>query len=259
MARKKWTKESVKKEARKYESKSVFIKMSRGAANAARRMGIWEEVCSHMKVYIPSNKWTKGRCKSMAIKCKTRGEFQDKHVGAYQAAHRNGWLDELCVHMVSYKKPCGYWTKERCMLEAKKYKTRNSFQKYSSGAYNAAWGKKWLDEICSHMELAYVPRDYWTKEICFNEAKKFNSRKEFRFYSLNAYLASRRNGWLDEICAHYDENVKQWTREMCLKEAGKYASRDDFYRDSPNAYCECVKNGWNDILIDLLNKERGLL
>ena len=53
--------------------------------------------------------------------------------------------------MKEVKKPSGYWTKERCKKEAKKYNTRSNFEKGSGGAYGAAHKKGWLEEYCKHM------------------------------------------------------------------------------------------------------------
>ena len=44
------------------------------------------------------------------------------------------------------RKPPGYWTKEKCEQESKKYKTRSEFSKYSNGAYTRACKNKWIDE-----------------------------------------------------------------------------------------------------------------
>lgn len=47
--------------------------------------------------------------------------------------------------------PILYWTKERCCEEASKYSSRTEFSLRSVGAYYAAQGKGWLDDICGHM------------------------------------------------------------------------------------------------------------
>ena len=68
-----------------------------------------------------------------------------KSSGAYASAKKNGWLDQICGHMKELKKPSGYWTKERCTLEAKKYKKRNKFKKGSGSAFDSACRNGWLD------------------------------------------------------------------------------------------------------------------
>ena len=40
----------------------------------------------------------------------------------------------------------GKWNRKTCYEEAKKYKTRNEFQKRSNSAYNAARRNGWLDD-----------------------------------------------------------------------------------------------------------------
>ena len=79
---------------------------------------------------------------------------------------------------MSKPKPRGYWTKERCHEEAKRFNSRKAFQKGST-AYTRAHKAGWLDDICQHMSGGRVPNGYWTKQRCHDEAKKFLTRVEF--------------------------------------------------------------------------------
>ena len=145
------------------------------------------------------------------------------------------------------QKKSGYWTKEHCAEEAKKYQNRSSFCKGSNGAYTAALKHSWLDEICSHMEIRWKKR--WTsKELCAEEAKKFNNRKEFAEFSSGAWAAAQQKGWLDEICSHMEVRwQKKWdTKSKCAKEAKKYKNRTDFQRYSPGAWNAANKHNWLD-------------
>lgn len=145
------------------------------------------------------------------------------------------------------QKKSGYWTKEHCAEEAKKYQNRSSFCKGSNGAYTAALKHSWLDEICSHMEIRWKKR--WTsKELCAEEAKKFNNRKEFAEFSSGAWAAAQQKGWLDEICSHMEVRwQKKWdTKAKCAKEAKKYKNRTDFQRYSPGAWNAANKHNWLD-------------
>ena len=40
---------------------------------------------------------------------------------------------------------------------------------------------------------------HWTYETCYEEAKKYKSRKEFCDNAHTAYDVARKNGWLDEL------------------------------------------------------------
>ena len=96
----------------------------------------------------PNGYWTKERCHKEALKYSIRKEFVKGSSGAYNAAYKNGWLDEICSHMEII---CGKWTIETTKEEALKYNTHIEFSKGSRGAYATAYKNGWLDEICSHM------------------------------------------------------------------------------------------------------------
>jgi len=94
-----------------------------------------------------------------------------------------------------------------------------------------------------------VYKKTWTKEKCSEEALKYRTRKEFKDNSPNAYSASVRNKWLNDICQHMGEKkIKNlfWTKEKCAEEALKYNSRSEFEKGSPSAYVKSGKMGWKD-------------
>ena len=41
--------------------------------------------------------WSIDKLKEEALKYKTRGEFQKFSLSAYSIAHKNGWLDDVCL------------------------------------------------------------------------------------------------------------------------------------------------------------------
>ena len=44
------------------------------------------------------------------------------------------------------------WTFDAVQQEALNYSTRSAFQKGSNSAYQTAYKKSWLDDVCSHMK-----------------------------------------------------------------------------------------------------------
>ena len=82
------------------------------------------------------------------------------------------------------------WTKETCILEAKKYKSRTEFKKKSSGAYSAAITNGWQQDIFRILPTLQKPSGYWTKQRCAIEAKKFNKKSDFKSRS-SAAAATR--------------------------------------------------------------------
>lgn len=239
-----WTKERCHEEALNYEVRKAFQIGSKSAYKAAYSKGWMSDICSHMKS-PPKQKekgyWTKERCANEALEYETRTAFQKGAQGAYLAARKNKWLNDICGHMKCIKKPDGYWTKERCHEQALNYEVREAFRIGSKGAYDAALRHGWLDEICSHMETPFV----WTFDKCAEEALQHNSKTLFKNSAGGAYRAARKNGWLDKICGHM-ETPFVWTKELILEEAIKYTSKTDFKQQSSGAYMAAKKLGCFD-------------
>lgn len=64
-----WNKETCKIEALKYETRKDFNKESKGAYLTAHKLGILDDICSHMKI-----------CGSLMLRCVYAYEFPDNHV-----------------------------------------------------------------------------------------------------------------------------------------------------------------------------------
>ncbi|MCE3255585.1 MAG: hypothetical protein K0R25_1079 [Rickettsiaceae bacterium] len=193
--------------------------------------------------------WTKVACAKEALKYKTRSEFKKNSAGAVHAAQINCWMDEICLHMTQFRKPDGYWTKEKCAEEASKYLTKVEFQKKAVSAYRESLNNNWLNEICAHMITLRNPNGYWTKEACHKEALKYQSRVEFQKKSSAACSMAYKKGWIDEICSHMKEIKKPnnyWTKEMCHKEALKYNTKIELRKNSATAYKAAWQNKWLD-------------
>ena len=87
-----------------------------------------------------------------AKKYSSRTEFKNKGKGAYYAAHRYGWIDEMVWlksknERGSEHKKRRWKTKEDVVEESKKYTSRSEFKNKSQQAYNIANKNKWLDEM----------------------------------------------------------------------------------------------------------------
>jgi predicted GIY-YIG superfamily endonuclease len=86
----------------------------------------------------------------------------------------------------------------------------------------------------------------WTKENCIKEILNYKTKKDFYEKSRNAYQASYKKGWLDEISNNLIGNKRNFftKKENCIEEALKYISLSDFSKKSPGAYKSSHKNGW---------------
>lgn len=83
----------------------------------------------------------------------------------------------------------------------------------------------------------------WTYYLCYEEAKKYNSRTDFQRSCYGAYRAARKNKWIGD----YDwlkekiHNNGYWTYDHCLEEAKKYSSKKEFRENSVTCYGLCCR------------------
>jgi len=91
-----------------------------------------------------------------------------------------------------------------------------------------------------------MTQNHWTKELCYEEALKYNTRTEFQKGSSIAYRTAIVNSFLDEITSHM-KSKKQgyWTYQRCLEEVSKYKTLKEFREKAASAYQTIIKNNWN--------------
>ena len=97
----------------------------------------------------------------------------------------------------------------------------------------------------------------WTKDKCQIEALKYNSRIDFKKNNENAYQASRRNNWLDDVCYHMNTKKTKpkgyWNYDRCQKEALKYKTRNEFQKENSSSYTISYRNKWLDKICSHMN------
>lgn len=99
-------------------------------------------------------KWNQDKCQVEAIKYKTRLEFQKNASTAYKFCLKNNILNHVCSHMIkkNHNKIVNFkCTKDKCLQEALKYKTKKEFYTNSQNAYRFSIRNNFLSEICGHM------------------------------------------------------------------------------------------------------------
>ena len=238
----KWNKNTCYNEAQKYNSAHEFEEGNGSAYDAARRNGWIKDYSWFVKHWSP--KWNRETCLLEAKKYTTRTAFQKGNGSAYSRALREGWIDDYTWLKSRQTKPTGYWNNyDHCYEEAKKYKTRSSFQKNCRSGYSNAQKKGWLDD---YTWFEKKPRsNYWNEDTCYEEAKKYDSLTAFARNAVRAYELARKNGWLDRY-NWLRKLTFVWTYDLCKEEAQKYTKRSYFKKASPGAYSKARINGWLD-------------
>lgn len=154
-----WTLERLMEDAAQYSSRSDW-RWAKGSGYAsAQRLGLLDQCCAHMSGPKPAGYWTLERCMEDAAQYSSRSEWKSESAGAAWNAQQNGWMDQCCAHMVSDRKPRGFWTLETCMEDAAQYSSRVEWSNKSQSGYASAVANGWLDQCCAHMEAAHCGSD----------------------------------------------------------------------------------------------------
>lgn len=143
--------------------------------------------------------WSKNELIKEALKYKTKNEFQQKSKSAYLAAYRRNILNDICSHMIITKKENGYWTIEKCFMEAKKYNNKKDFRENCVQANKVLRKHKLFDEACSHMKNLINKNNYWNEEKCKEKSLLCNTRTDFKMKFGVAYQVSIKNNWLNNF------------------------------------------------------------
>ena len=226
-----WTPKTILAAARRFEKTEDWRLSSHGSFSAAKRMGLYDKACAHMKT---NKRLTKEFVVSDAARFDSKSEWKKASASAYKKARQAGWLEEACAHMDTlWEKK---WDKESLSAEAQKYKTRNEWLQESPNSYQAAHKMGVADEISIHMEwLSH--RNKWTEEAIKLEAKKYGSRSEWAKNSPGSYEAAMKIDKRDVAASHMDKLwQKRWDKESILESSSKHASPTSWIREFSGAY-----------------------
>jgi len=219
----KWSVESVKKLALGYTHRSLFMRGHPGAYKAAKKLGIMDEVCSHMNTI--RELWCAESAAKEALKYQKRAAFMRESAGAYAFCLRNGLIDQVCLHMEENQKQ---WSEDEIALEAKKYDRRVDFKFKSSNAYKAAQRRGIIDKVCSHMEWHYKPSN--VVYIWKAENQYFNKKQVYKIgVTVDMWGKSR----IDVVAKNHGFNATEITMSTCLA-AREVEKKLLSFGDNPN-------------------------
>jgi len=180
-------------------------------------------------------------------------EWKKAEPKAYAGAKRKGMIGEICL-MFDWvtMKPKGYWDKEHCIEEAKKYHNKGQWRKNSGSSYAIALKNNWLDICCAHMTKLQNqrPSKTWSdKNACFETAKLFDRPSDWAKNYPGAARSATKNGWFKEMTAHMKKRKTlpngHWKiKENVLNEAKKYKTKTEWVKNSVASYQSAIKNGW---------------
>lgn len=238
-----WTKELVFEVANKCTTWKEFHKTYDAAYKAALKNGWLDEVktilpCGRGKYY-----WTKEHIFEAARQSKSRNEFQKTYEGAYTAAWRNGWLDELHLAMK------GIWEIKGDRFNRALYAiiSYSRHMIYIGISYNIE--KRYQDGHSKKPTLN-------VRELIAGEHKLIQIT-DYIYYLAASKLEGmfvdhfRELGWTVVNKAKpgtFGGANRKWTEYAIRVEAKKFKTKADFLRDSCSAYGAALHYGIIDEL-----------
>jgi len=242
----KWNDSSIRIEAKKYKHRSDFRRYAQGAAVAAKKLGIFEQICSHM-----THKVSRFLRSIYAI------EFMDKsvYVGlTYNLTKRmrdhfnrpsNKFIADKIRNNISFKiidfkillppeKALEEEHKKKLIYLSNGWSVLN-IMKTGKGASLGGHISKYSFDALSKL------------------AASCKSRTELAKKNRSAYSAAREHGWLDSIFTHVPKRVirkSYWTEDLILNESLKYSTRNEFCLKSRTAYGMAKRLGILDKVCD---------
>ena len=150
----------------------------------------------------PRNYWSiKKNVFKESRKFSSRTEFKKKSQNAYNSALKHKWIDEMhWLDANNSRHPKGYWkNRENIMAEAKKYSTKEEFQKENLTAFLAAHKYGYIDECYWMVKQKQHKNGYWTYKHIEEEALKYNTKTEFSKGCNTAYRAALKLGIIDDF------------------------------------------------------------
>tara|TARA_Y100000022_G_scaffold144383_1_gene126109 strand:- start:1309 stop:2679 length:1371 start_codon:yes stop_codon:yes gene_type:complete len=226
-----WSEEDLHKESKKYQFRVEFQRESKGAYLAALRRGILDEVCAHMVRQLAApGFWNYENCEAEARKYDARGKFMRGSASAYNASLTNGWLDEICKHMI--KGADGYH-----------YMVYGITNKSLRKAYVGVTKQHFNQRMKMHKKGGTTRAD----EIAKLEDTEFIELTGYTYTSDQLKSAEREWAeWLSESGFEILNDQRQYGRvgvskriytdEIIAVEAKKYKTRGEFKANSPNHY-----------------------
>jgi predicted GIY-YIG superfamily endonuclease len=199
-----WTKAEVIKYSSQFTTITEWNKEDKKSYAAAQRMGLLDDpdVVGHFtKGLVINKKWTKEKVLADAKNYSSRSEWKKNSASAYRASRNDDYLDEAVAHMKTPEKT-RKWTKNKILIDAKKYKSRSEWNRHNPSAVSAARRLGCFDIAVNHMKILN-PKGKWSKKSSvLTSAKKYKSKSEWQQHEVGAYGSAKNNGWFEEATAH---------------------------------------------------------
>lgn len=235
-------------------SRSDFHKRFPGAAAAARRMNIYEELTNMMvekglwkaKTHIF---WNKESCIAEIRNYDTVTDLLNNNMGAYLYARKHGFWDEASKRMK--KRGSRRWRK----IYVFEFDDHCAYVGLSFDPHKREKDHLRDKDSAVYIHLKEAPCNYEFKELSdFLESNEASIKEE------ETKIEYRNNGWtmLNRMkCGGLGALASKYTKAQIKKIASSYSCRSEFNENDKGAYLFAYKNGWLDEVCAGMPKFKG--
>lgn len=215
----------------------------------------------------PNNYWNKERCYDAAKTCNSRSEFCKRYNTAYLLSLKNGWLDEICSHMVCKRRLHKHWENKDNVIEAiSQCDTEVEFHDRFNGAYRVCRINGWREELFGCLSKTSDRIKFLTEKDIEQVANKYSSQTQFAKHDGSAYNAAHRMGIIDRVCQHMVKHVYNienlmlanssaegtMTFREVFKIANKCSDFTEFRKSFGEAYVSAIRNEWIEVIAQII-------
>jgi hypothetical protein len=245
----KYTKECIMKQVQLCASYSDFVQNYGSMYNSALKNGWLEDIQKYFNQKPQTCSFTYDDIIKIVSECTSYSEFTKKYTGAYAAARKKGWINDVkqilsAITNITHNK-------NEILEIAKSYSDYTSFIKNETSVYTFACKYGWLTDIQEILPCK-IHKPY-TKEEVLELASECKDYNQFTKKYKCAYKAACRNGWIIEIQTMLETSTREpYTLEEILQIAKECGTYNEFRTIYASAYVRARLNCWLDYIKEIL-------
>jgi hypothetical protein len=203
----------------------------------------------------------KEECQKEALKYNNKKDFTSNSRPFYRSSIKNGWIDEICSHMVKpiRKVKPSKWTHELILEKSSECRNRSEFgEKYSSG-YKMAKELNLLDKlfpIIPKQERVFLKpfsendsrKIVWTIDLVKEKSLECRTKSEFQIKYSGGHKVAKKYGILNDLFPVEDRPIRKsiWSYELMKEKSSECKNVSEFRMKYSGAYKVAKKLGYID-------------
>lgn len=257
-----WNIEDALEEVKNYECVGHLQKGKAGLYKFLERNNLLKVVFPKTFNELKIKKYNdKEECRKEALKYNYKKDFTVNSRPFYRSAVKNGWIDEICSHMIKpirTPKP-SKWTYELIIEKSSECRNRSEFEKKYSSGYKMAKKLNLLDELFpinpkqEHVFLKPFSENdsrkiMWNIDLVKEKSLECKTKSEFQIKYSGGYKVAKKYGILNELFPVEDRPIREsiWSYELMKEKSSECRNVSEFIKKYSGAYKVAKKLGYID-------------